>query len=177
MPRVFRARSWRRTHWSAFTHRFDRARISSTARKRQTGSRTKSSSRVPPGNPVPRFDNALVVEGRRSAVWASVDRFDAIVVTDEHDEGLKEERVPAWHARDVAIERSRRAGVPCVLASPCPSLEALAAADHLVEPSRADERAGWPIHAFDAGHFHMLVDPAAVTDALVMLYEAATQHP
>jgi primosomal protein N' (replication factor Y) len=29
--------------------------------------------------------------------------------------------------------------------SPCPSLEALAAADHLVEPSRVDERAGWPL--------------------------------
>ena len=38
--------------------------------------------RVPPGAPIPRFDNALVVEGRRSAVWASVPRFDAIVPCD-----------------------------------------------------------------------------------------------
>ena len=101
--------------------------------------------RVPPAAPIPRFANALVVEGRRSAVWASVDDVDAIVVLDEHDEGLKEERVPAWHARDVAIERARRAGVPCVLVSPCPSLEALVAADRVIEPSRSEERAGWPI--------------------------------
>jgi len=101
--------------------------------------------RVPPSAPVPQFENALLVGGRRSAVWASPPRFDAIVVIDEHDEGLKEERVPAWHARDVAIERARRAGVPCVLISPCPSLEALAAADRVIEPSRTDERAGWPI--------------------------------
>ncbi|MEY2422643.1 MAG: hypothetical protein QOI95_2710 [Acidimicrobiaceae bacterium] len=101
--------------------------------------------RVPPGAPVPRFENALIVDARRSSAWASVPRFDAIVVHDEHDEGLKEERVPTWHARDVAIERARRAGVPCVLISPCPSLEALAVADQIIEPSRSDERAGWPI--------------------------------
>jgi hypothetical protein len=28
-------------------------------------------------------------------------------------------------------------------------------------------RLGWPIRQFEAGHFHMLVDPAAVTDALL----------
>ncbi|MEY2430430.1 MAG: hypothetical protein QOC92_155 [Acidimicrobiaceae bacterium] len=101
--------------------------------------------RVPPGAAVPQFRAALVVGARRSSVWASVPRLDAIVVLDEHDEGLKEERVPTWHARDVAIERARRAGVPCVLVSPCPTLEALAVADRVIEPSRAEERAGWPI--------------------------------
>jgi primosomal protein N' (replication factor Y) len=101
--------------------------------------------RVPPGAPAPQFRGALVVDARRSSAWASVPRFDAIVVLDEHDEGLKEERVPTWHARDVAIERASRAGVPCVLVSPCPSLEALAVADRVIEPSRSEERAGWPI--------------------------------
>ena len=28
--------------------------------------------------------------------------------------------MPAWHARDVAIERGRRAGIPVLLVSPCP---------------------------------------------------------
>jgi primosomal protein N' (replication factor Y) len=68
----------------------------------------------------------------------------AIVVVDEHDEALQEERMPTWHARDVALERARRAGVPCVLISPAPTLEALDALP-LVSPSRAEERAGWPI--------------------------------
>jgi primosomal protein N' (replication factor Y) (superfamily II helicase) len=101
--------------------------------------------RVPPAAPRPTFDGALVVDGRRSTVWASAPEAKAIVVVDEHDEGLQEERAPTWHARDVAVERARRAGIACVLLSPCPSLEALAVADRVIEPSRDEERAGWPI--------------------------------
>ncbi|MBK9178356.1 MAG: hypothetical protein IPM45_02080 [Acidimicrobiales bacterium] len=85
-----------------------------------------------------------VAVGARAAAWAPVPELSAVVVLDEHDEALQEERAPTWHARDVAAERARRAGVPCVLVSPCPSLEALAWG-RLVTPSRAEERAGWPI--------------------------------
>jgi primosomal protein N' (replication factor Y) len=85
------------------------------------------------------------VIGARSSVWARVRHLDAVVVIDEHDESLQEERNPTWHARDVAIERARRAGVPCVLLSPVPSLAALHAADRVIEPSRAEERRGWPL--------------------------------
>jgi primosomal protein N' (replication factor Y) len=101
--------------------------------------------RVPPASPHPTFDGALVVEGRRSSVWASAPGAQALVVVDEHDEGLQEERAPTWHARDVAVERARRAGIPCVLLSPCPTLEALNVADRVIEPSRDEERAGWSI--------------------------------
>jgi primosomal protein N' (replication factor Y) len=65
-------------------------------------------------------------------------------VVDECDEAYQDERAPTWNARDVALERARRAGVPCVLTSACPSLEALAAG-RLLSPSRGDERAGWPV--------------------------------
>jgi primosomal protein N' (replication factor Y) len=84
------------------------------------------------------------VVGTRAAAWAPVGDLAAIVVIDEHDEAHRQEQAPTWHARDVALERARRAGVPCVMTSPCPSLEALDAA-RLVSPSRADERAGWPV--------------------------------
>lgn len=84
------------------------------------------------------------VVGARAAAWAPAPDLAAVVVFDEHEEVWQEERTPTWHARDVAIERARRAGVPCVLVSPCPSLEALDAGV-LVEPSRSAERAGWPI--------------------------------
>ncbi len=67
----------------------------------------------------------------------------AVVVFDEHDPALKEQATPAWNGRDVAVERARRAGVPCLLVSPTPSLEALDLGP-LVAPSRSDERAGWP---------------------------------
>lgn len=85
------------------------------------------------------------VIGARSGVWARVRSLGAMLVLDEHDESLQDERNPTWHARDVAIERARRAGVPCVLVSPVPSLAALAAADRVLEPSRSEERKGWPV--------------------------------
>ncbi len=84
------------------------------------------------------------VIGTRAAAWAPVADLAAIVVIDEHDEAHQQEQAPTWHARDVALERARRAGIPCVMTSPCPSLEALDAA-RLLPPSRADERAGWPV--------------------------------
>ena len=87
-----------------------------------------------------------VVVGGRAAVLAPCPDLAAIVVLDEHDEALQEERTPTWHARDVAIERARRAGVPCYLVSPAPSATALHwAGESFARPSIADERAGWPL--------------------------------
>ena len=84
-----------------------------------------------------------VVIGARSTAWAPAPDLAAVVVLDEHEEAHQEEGSPTWHARDVAAERARRAGVPCVMTSPCPSLEALAWGE-LVVASRPAERAGWP---------------------------------
>jgi primosomal protein N' (replication factor Y) len=83
------------------------------------------------------------VVGTRAAAWAPVGGLAAVVVLDEHDEAHQQEQAPTWHARDVAVERAQRAGVPCVLTSPCPSLEALGWGD-LVAADRARDRAGWP---------------------------------
>ena len=86
---------------------------------------------------------ARVVIGARSAAWGPAVDLRAVVVLDEHEEVHQEEASPTWHARDVAAERARRAGVVCVLTSPCPSLEALAWGE-LVTVDRTAERAGWP---------------------------------
>ncbi len=83
------------------------------------------------------------VVGTRAAAWAPMADLAAVVVFDEHDPALKEQATPAWNGRDVAVERARRAGVPCLLVSPTPSLEALDLGP-LVAPSRSEERAGWP---------------------------------
>ena len=84
------------------------------------------------------------VVGTRSAAWMPMPNLASVVVFDEHDESLQEERAPTWHARDVVLERARRRGVPAVLASPTPTLEALRAG-HLLRPSRTVEREGWPV--------------------------------
>ena len=53
---------------------------------------------------------ACVVIGGRSAVWAPVPDLALVVVLDEGDEALEDERAPTWNARDVALERAARAG-------------------------------------------------------------------
>jgi len=83
-----------------------------------------------------------VVVGTRVAAWAPVPDLAAVIVLGEADEAHQSERSPTWHGRDVARERARRAGVPCVLVSAAPSLEALVAGP-LVVLSRPAERAGW----------------------------------
>jgi primosomal protein N' (replication factor Y) (superfamily II helicase) len=89
--------------------------------------------------------NAVVI-GPRGTVFAPPVDVAIAVLIDEHDDALVDERVPTWHARDVLVERCRRGNIPCVLASPCPSVDALAmlktSAD-LVVAARAVERAGW----------------------------------
>ncbi len=87
---------------------------------------------------------ARVVIGARAAAWAPAVDLATVMVVDEHDEAHQSESSPTWNARDVAAERARRAGTPCVWTSPCPSLEALSWGAVLA-PSRAAERAGWPI--------------------------------
>lgn len=83
------------------------------------------------------------VVGTRTAVWMPMPNLSAVVVLDEHSEGLLSEQAPTWHARDVALERARRAGAPAVLVSPVPTLEALGAGE-LREVGRTAERDGWP---------------------------------
>ncbi len=86
-----------------------------------------------------------VVIGGRVAAFAPAPALAAVVVVDEHDEALQEERTPTWHARDVVTERARRAGIPCLLVSPCPTVVALAwAGRRWMRPPAAAELAGWP---------------------------------
>ncbi len=99
---------------------------------------------VLPGDWARAAAGGCVAVGARGAAWAPRPRLGAVVVIDEHDEGWQEERAPTWNGRDVVLERARRAGVPCVLTSPCPSLDALASV-RLLTLSRNDERDGWPI--------------------------------
>ena len=91
-----------------------------------------------------RAAGGATVVGTRSAAWMPMPELAAVVVIDEHDERLKEERTPAWNARDVALERAQRRGVPAVLTSAVPSLEALRAGP-LLRRDRSVERDDWPI--------------------------------
>ena len=95
-----------------------------------------------------------VVVGARSAVFAPVDNLGVIVVDEEHEPSFKQESVPRYHARDVAIERARRAGAVCVLGSATPSLESWTesqngAIELLTLPDRVGGGAPPSIHVVD----------------------------
>jgi primosomal protein N' (replication factor Y) len=91
-----------------------------------------------------------VVVGARSAVLSPVAALRAVVVLDAHADSYQEERVPTWQATVLADERARRAGVPCLLVSACPTLDLLDGRP-LVTLPRDAERAGWaPVELIDA---------------------------
>lgn len=92
-----------------------------------------------------------VVLGARGAAWAPCPGLAAVVVLDGHEEALQQESGPTWNAWIVAAERARRAGVPCVVVSSCPTVELLAwPGAPVFIPSRDRERRGWaPLEIVD----------------------------
>jgi primosomal protein N' (replication factor Y) len=85
---------------------------------------------------------AAVVLGTRAAAWGPCPGLSAAVVIDAHDEGLAQEGAPTWDAVAVVAERAKRASVPAVLVTPCPTPELLALGPVAVpEPQR--QRSGW----------------------------------
>jgi primosomal protein N' (replication factor Y) len=88
---------------------------------------------------------ACVVVGGRVAVLAPVPDLRGIIVLDDADEALAEERAPAWHARDLGAERARRAGARLSIVTPAPTVDALEmAGGQVVTPSRSVLSRGWP---------------------------------
>lgn len=83
---------------------------------------------------------ACVIVGGRNAVWAPVPDLAAVIVLDDVDEALEDERAPTWNARDVAVERARRVGAPVRIVTPAPSVEAMELLGEPVQTSTAR----WP---------------------------------
>ena len=66
-----------------------------------------------------------IVVGTRSAVFVPLARPGLILVDEEHDVSYKQQDGLRYSARDVAVLRARRLGIPVVLGSATPALESL----------------------------------------------------
>jgi primosomal protein N' (replication factor Y) len=70
-----------------------------------------------------RSGGAAVVVGTRSGVFAPVQNLGLIIVDEEHDQSYKQEEIPRYNGRDVAMVRAQAAKACIVLGSATPSLE------------------------------------------------------
>ncbi len=87
---------------------------------------------------------ACVILAGRVGALAPVPDLGRVVIVDDGDEALAEERAPTWHARDLLVERARRDGIAAVVVATVPSLESLHIATKTLALSRAARRGDWP---------------------------------
>lgn len=66
-----------------------------------------------------------LVVGTRSALFAPLPSPGLVIVDEEHEQSFKQESVPRYHARDLAVVYAGQLGVPVVLGSATPSLESI----------------------------------------------------
>ena len=69
-----------------------------------------------------------IVVGARSAIFAPLSNIGLIILDEEHVESYKQDVVPFYHAREVAIMRGKAHGAKVLLGSATPSLESRARA-------------------------------------------------
>jgi len=69
-------------------------------------------------------DDAKIILGARSAVFAPVKNLGLIILDEEHEATYKSGSTPRYHARQVAMHRIKTAGGKLIMGSATPSVEA-----------------------------------------------------
>jgi primosomal protein N' (replication factor Y) len=85
-----------------------------------------------------------VVLGARSAVFAPLQNLGLVIIDEEQESAYKQEEMPRYHAREIALQRMKDHGV-LILGSATPSLESFTAArsgdyELLSLPERVDNK-------------------------------------
>ncbi len=71
---------------------------------------------------------AKVVIGARSAIFAPLKNIGIIILDEEHSTSYKQDKMPCYHAKDIAIYRAKKHNCKVVLGSATPSFETKARA-------------------------------------------------
>lgn len=66
-----------------------------------------------------------VVVGARSAVFTPLSNLKLLIIDEEHEPAYKQEEIPRYHGRDLAVVRARINKACCIVGSATPSLESL----------------------------------------------------
>ncbi|MHB8644397.1 MAG: hypothetical protein ACYDAR_01255 [Thermomicrobiales bacterium] len=102
-----------------------------------------------------------LASGGRYPTWGDADLAPIIP-----DDGLRRGMIAELQPRSLAFFTEPFPPLAHWPDAPCAYVRFTASYPASVAHARHE---GWPFRAFDAGHFHMLVDPVAVTDALIDL--------
>lgn len=68
-------------------------------------------------------NEARIVIGARSAVFAPVQNLGLIIIDEEHDSSYKSNNTPRYHARQIAMHRAVKNNIPLLMGSATPSVE------------------------------------------------------
>lgn len=124
-----------------------------------------------------RRGEASVVLGARSALFAPLTRLGLIVVDEEHEATYKQESVPRYHAKRVALQLGALHRCPVVLGSATPSIESFYDAERdaltlLSLPVRAARATLPTVHIDDLGEGYRTKSPAILSPDLDARLEA-----
>ncbi|QDT50212.1 Primosomal protein N' [Symmachiella dynata] len=124
--------------------------------------------------------NVQVVVGARSAVFAPTTHLGLIVIDEEHETTFKQETTPRYHAREVARQRAKMAGIPLILGSATPTLESYARArrgiDQLITlKKRVSDLPLPPVSAVDVRNDPRCVSGSGIGRAIQTAIRAAVE--
>lgn len=69
--------------------------------------------------------NVRIIISTRSGLLLPYKNLSLIVIDEEHDRSYKQDEIPCYHARDMAILRAKYENIPVILSSATPSIETI----------------------------------------------------
>ncbi len=137
-----------------FTHRFAHVGVAVLHSGLTAAQRHEQWRRVRQGR-------VRIVVGARSAVFAPLPHIGVIIVDEEHEPSYKQDQLPRYHARDLAIKRAQLLNIPCLLGSATPSLESYHNATRLPPPPSSTRGGPTTAKRENVFHYHHLSERVA----------------